>query len=171
MHTTAAITIPAWQQTVDRFNNLLVSAYVTPSGARFLLLHDGKSDDAIRGFFGDVHELYLRVREDCTAPAPARTTLCKRGVFQGHLQVQKGCVQGHLQVFRCWKRHCSCSCTHAHLQVPGVSPWPPRWLGVLMDTCPGAPPCPKNTGHAQPLPHAHHTHHVQGFRPQGQGPG
>jgi hypothetical protein len=48
---------------VDRFNNLFVTAYVTPGNARFLLLHDGKSDDAIRGFFTEVQELYLRVRE------------------------------------------------------------------------------------------------------------
>jgi hypothetical protein len=48
-------------QTVDRFNNLFVTAYVTPGSARFLLLHDGKSDDAIRGFFAEVQELYLRV--------------------------------------------------------------------------------------------------------------
>lgn len=49
-------------QSVDRFNNLFVTAYVTPGGARFLLLHDGKSDDACRAFFAEVHELYLRVR-------------------------------------------------------------------------------------------------------------
>jgi hypothetical protein len=50
-------------QTVDRFNNLFVTAYVTPGNARFLLLHDGKSDDAIRGFFTEVQELYLRVSD------------------------------------------------------------------------------------------------------------
>lgn len=48
-------------QTVDRFNNLFVTAYVTPGNARFLLLHEGKNDDAIRTFFTEVHELYLRV--------------------------------------------------------------------------------------------------------------
>jgi hypothetical protein len=46
---------------VDRFNNLFVTAYVTPGNARFLLLHEGKNDDAIRSFFAEVHELYLRV--------------------------------------------------------------------------------------------------------------
>eukprot|EP00775_Hariotina_reticulata_P002493 gene2493-2796_t len=48
-------------KTVDRFNNLFVTAYVTPGNARFLLLHDGKNDDAIRTFFTEVHELYLRI--------------------------------------------------------------------------------------------------------------
>lgn len=53
-------------QTVDRFNNLFVTAFVTPGGARFLLLHDGKGDDACRSFFLEVYELYLRVR--CPPP-------------------------------------------------------------------------------------------------------
>eukprot|EP00878_Enallax_costatus_P012553 GHUV01013111.1.p1 GENE.GHUV01013111.1~~GHUV01013111.1.p1 ORF type:complete len:140 (+),score=27.71 GHUV01013111.1:90-509(+) len=48
-------------KTVDRFNNLFVTAYVTPGNARFLLLHDGRNDDSIRNFFTEVHELYLRV--------------------------------------------------------------------------------------------------------------
>lgn len=48
-------------KTVDRFNNLLVSAFVTPGGARLLLLHDGRGDDAVRAFFIDVYEAYLRV--------------------------------------------------------------------------------------------------------------
>ncbi|KIY97195.1 Trafficking protein particle complex subunit 2, partial [Monoraphidium neglectum] len=47
-------------KTVDRFNNLLVSAFVTPGGARLLLLHDGRGDDVVRAFFTDVYELYLR---------------------------------------------------------------------------------------------------------------
>lgn len=53
---------PTLTQTVDRFNNLFVSAFVTPGGARLLLLHDGRGDDAIRAFFTEVYELYLRVR-------------------------------------------------------------------------------------------------------------
>lgn len=47
--------------TVDRFNNLQVSAYVTAAHIKFLLLHDGRTDDAIRGFFREVYESYLRV--------------------------------------------------------------------------------------------------------------
>lgn len=53
-------------QTIDRFNNLIVTAFVTPGNARFLLLHDGRSDDSIRAFFTDVYELYLRVSHQCT---------------------------------------------------------------------------------------------------------
>lgn len=39
-----------------------VTAFVTPGNARFLLLHDGRSDDSIKAFFTEVYELYLRVR-------------------------------------------------------------------------------------------------------------
>ncbi|RMZ53210.1 hypothetical protein APUTEX25_005199, partial [Auxenochlorella protothecoides] len=46
---------------VDRFNNFQVSAYSTAAHIRFMLLHDGRSDDAIKSFFKDVHELYLKV--------------------------------------------------------------------------------------------------------------
>ena len=38
-----------------------VSAHVTAAQVKFLLLHDGKGEDAVRAFFRDVHELYLRV--------------------------------------------------------------------------------------------------------------
>jgi len=47
-------------QAVDRFNNLVVTAYVTPGNARFLLLHDGRNDDNIRAFFSEVYEVYLK---------------------------------------------------------------------------------------------------------------
>ncbi|KAL4429597.1 hypothetical protein ABPG77_008646 [Micractinium sp. CCAP 211/92] len=46
---------------VDRFNNLQVSAFTTAAHVRFLLLHDGRSDDLVKSFFRDVYELYLRV--------------------------------------------------------------------------------------------------------------
>ena len=46
---------------VDRFNNSQVSAYVTPGGATFLLLHSGKGEDSVRQFFIEVHELYVKV--------------------------------------------------------------------------------------------------------------
>lgn len=48
-------------QTIDRFNNLLVTAFVTPGSTRFLLLHDGRHDEGIRQFFVEVYELYVRV--------------------------------------------------------------------------------------------------------------
>lgn len=46
---------------VDRYNHLQVSAYVTAAQVKFLLLHDGRSEESVRSFFRDVYEVYLRV--------------------------------------------------------------------------------------------------------------
>jgi len=45
---------------VDKFNNSQISAYVTPGGTVFLLLHRGRSEEVIRYFFIEVHDLYAR---------------------------------------------------------------------------------------------------------------
>jgi len=42
---------------VDRHNEQLVSAYVTPGGARLLLLHEMRAEDGVRAFFNEVHEV------------------------------------------------------------------------------------------------------------------
>jgi hypothetical protein len=38
-----------------------VSAFITAAQMKFLLLHDGKSDDTVKAFFKDVYEVYLRL--------------------------------------------------------------------------------------------------------------
>ena len=45
---------------VDKFNFLMVSAYVTLGGKILLLLHNGKNEDMIRSFFTEIHELYVK---------------------------------------------------------------------------------------------------------------
>ncbi|KAJ3295266.1 TRAPP subunit, partial [Rhizoclosmatium sp. JEL0117] len=45
---------------VDRFNDHHVSSYITPSGAKFMLVHDAQPGD-VRSFFVDLHELYIKV--------------------------------------------------------------------------------------------------------------
>ena len=56
---------------VDKFNDLLVSCYNTAGHARLLLLHDSRlSEESIRAFFQDVHELYVKARARA-APAAA----------------------------------------------------------------------------------------------------
>lgn len=45
---------------VDRYNDQLVSAFLTPSGFRFLLLHDGRHEDGVKPFFTDLHDLFTK---------------------------------------------------------------------------------------------------------------
>uniref|UniRef100_A0A7S1IAV6 Trafficking protein particle complex subunit n=1 Tax=Eutreptiella gymnastica TaxID=73025 RepID=A0A7S1IAV6_9EUGL len=45
---------------VDRVDQWLVSAYVTPSYVKFLLMQDGRQEDSVKRFFDDVYELYLK---------------------------------------------------------------------------------------------------------------
>ncbi|PXF47582.1 Trafficking protein particle complex subunit 2 [Gracilariopsis chorda] len=45
---------------VDRYNDQLISAFVTPSNYRFLLLHDSRHEDGVKPFFNDLHELFVK---------------------------------------------------------------------------------------------------------------
>lgn len=47
-------------KSVDKFNENIVSAFVTAGKMRFLLLHEGKNDENIRSFFQDVYEFYCK---------------------------------------------------------------------------------------------------------------
>ncbi|KAJ0755423.1 putative trafficking protein particle complex subunit 2 [Helianthus annuus] len=55
--TTSAMFLKA----IDRFNDLVVSVYVTAAiHTRLMLLHDSRNDDGIKSFFQEVHELYIK---------------------------------------------------------------------------------------------------------------
>ena len=47
---------------IDKFNEYIVSAFVTATGIRFLVLHDTNNDDSIRLFFVEVYEAFLKLQ-------------------------------------------------------------------------------------------------------------
>jgi hypothetical protein len=46
---------------VDRYDEWLVSAYLSPTGDKLMLLHDVKSEDAVRQFLTDSCDLQSKV--------------------------------------------------------------------------------------------------------------
>lgn len=48
---------------IDKFNEYVVSAFVTYGGCKFILVHDDKlrSEEVVRSFFNEVYELFVRI--------------------------------------------------------------------------------------------------------------
>mmetsp|Transcript_2883 Transcript_2883/g.2706 ORF Transcript_2883/g.2706 Transcript_2883/m.2706 type:complete len:131 (-) Transcript_2883:39-431(-) len=48
-------------KTIDKYNDLSVACLITPSNARFLLLHEGKGEESIKNFFNEIYDLFVKV--------------------------------------------------------------------------------------------------------------
>jgi hypothetical protein len=56
----ASSTSNTFLRTVARLPPLHVSAFITPSNVKFLLLHPGRSDETLKAFFNEIYEIYVK---------------------------------------------------------------------------------------------------------------
>lgn len=47
-------------KSIDKFNNAIISTFLTAGNIKFMLLHEVRNDDGIKNFFNEVYEVYVK---------------------------------------------------------------------------------------------------------------
>lgn len=71
-------------KSIDKFNQWFVSAFVTASQARFIMVHDTRNDEGIKTFFNEMYEIFIKHTMN---PFYAKDTAIKSTIFEKKAQI------------------------------------------------------------------------------------